>query len=99
MDSLRTAPKIVANWKMSEHNRIHKICKRHSWCNGYHYRNGHSDPSSNPSQSTNSVGKCMNLTILHPVRGKIVGQSGFFSLGMATGLEGKTRYSNLLNCA
>ena len=40
--------------------------------------------------STNILGKVMNPIILPPAMGKIVGQTGFFSLGEATSLgEGK----------
>ena len=56
--------------------------------------NGHID-SSNPvsiSRSTNTVGKGMNPISLPPAISKIVGQTGLFSLSMATGLEkGKFR--------
>ena len=49
-------------------------------------------------QSTNTLGKGMNLIILSPVMGKIVVPTGPFSLGMATYLgEGKTLNLNLLN--
>ena len=42
------------------------------------------------SHSTNTLGKGMNLIILPPGMGTIVGQTGFFSLGDATSLgEGK----------
>ena len=42
------------------------------------------------SYSTNTLGKGMNPVILPPSMGKIVGQTGFFSLGEATSLgEGK----------
>ena len=42
------------------------------------------------SHSTNTLGKGMNPIILPPAMGKIVGQTGFFSLGEATSLgEGK----------
>ena len=58
--------------------------------------NGHGDTSSNPgktdciSRSTNTLGKGMNSIILPPAMGKIVGQTGSFSLGEATSLgEGK----------
>ena len=56
--------------------------------------NGHSDTSSNPGEdislSTNTLGKGMNPIILPPAMGKIVGQTGLFSLGKATSLgEGK----------
>ena len=64
-------------------------------------RNVLGDPSSNPelkflneavciSQSTNTVGKGMNQTILFTVMSKIVGQVILFSLGITTSLrEGK----------
>ena len=40
--------------------------------------------------STNTLGKSMNPIILPPAMGKIVGQTGLFSLGEATSLgEGK----------
>ena len=52
------------------------------------------------SHSTNTLGKGMNPIILPPAMGKIVGQTGFFSLGEATSLgERKTLNSNLLNSA
>ena len=55
--------------------------------------NGHGDTSSNPDcipHSINTLGKGMNLIILPPAMGKIVGQTRFFSLGEATSLgEGK----------
>ena len=38
------------------------------------------------SHSTNTHGKGMNLIILPPAMGKIVGQTEFFSLGEATSL-------------
>ena len=42
------------------------------------------------SHCTNTLGKGMNLIILPPAMGKIVGQTRFFSLGEATSLgEGK----------
>ena len=42
------------------------------------------------SHSTNTLGKGMNPIILPSAMGKIVGQTGFFSLGEATSLgEGK----------
>ena len=42
------------------------------------------------SLSTNTLGKGMNPTILPPAMGKIIGQIGLFSFGMATSLgEGK----------
>ena len=42
------------------------------------------------SHSANILEKGMNPTILPPSMGNIVGQTGLFSLGMATGLgEGK----------
>ena len=42
------------------------------------------------SHSTNTLGKGMNLIILPPGMGKIVGQTRFFSFGEATSLgEGK----------
>ena len=42
------------------------------------------------SHSTNTLGKGMNPIIPPPAMGKIVGQTGFFSLGEATSLrEGK----------
>ena len=42
------------------------------------------------SHSTNTLGKGMNPIILPPAMGKIVGQTGFFSLGEVTCLgEGK----------
>ena len=42
------------------------------------------------SHSINTLGKGMNPIILLPGMGKIVGQTGFFSLGEATSLgEGK----------
>ena len=40
------------------------------------------------SHSTNTLGKGMNPIILLPAMGKIVGQTGFFSLGEATSLGG-----------
>ena len=39
------------------------------------------------SQSTNTLGKGMHQIILSPNMEKIEGQSGPFSLGMATGLR------------
>ena len=55
--------------------------------------NGRGDTSSNPdciSHCTNTLGKCMNPTILLPAMGKIVELTRFFSLGEATSLgEGK----------
>ena len=41
------------------------------------------------SHSVNTLGKSMNPTILPPAIGKIVGQTGFFNLGMATSLGEK----------
>ena len=42
------------------------------------------------SHGTNTLKKSMNLTILLPAMGKIVGQTGLFSLGRGIGLgEGK----------
>ena len=42
------------------------------------------------SHSTNTLGKGMNPIILPSAMGKMVGQTGFFSLGEATSLgEGK----------
>ena len=40
------------------------------------------------SHGANTLEKGMNATLL-PHLVKIVGQTGFFNLGMATGLEGK----------
>ena len=45
-----------------------------------------------------SLGKGMNPIILPPAMSKIVGQTGFFSLGEATSRR-KTLNSNLLNSA
>ena len=39
------------------------------------------------SHNVNILGKGMNLIIPPPAIGKIVGQTGIFNLGMATGLE------------
>ena len=39
------------------------------------------------SHCTNNLGKGMNPIILPPAMGKIVGQTRFFSLGVATSLE------------
>ena len=42
------------------------------------------------SHSTNNLGKGMNPNIISPALGKIVGPTGFFSLGETTSLgEGK----------
>ncbi len=42
------------------------------------------------SHNTNTFAKGMNLIILPPAMRKIVGETGFFSLGVATSLgEGK----------
>ena len=58
--------------------------------------NGHGDSSSNLDETdcishcTNTLGKGRNLIILPPAMGRIVGQTGFFSLDEATSLgEGK----------
>ena len=48
------------------------------------------------SHRTNTLGKGMNPIIRPTAMGKIVGQTGFFSLGEATSLgEGKLLNSNL----
>ena len=39
------------------------------------------------SYSANTLRRCIEPTILSPATGKIVGQTGFFSFGMATSLE------------
>ena len=41
----------------------------------------------------NTVGKFMNPTILTPAIGKIDGQTGFFNLGMVTGLGKRKLWS------
>ena len=55
--------------------------------------NGHGDTSSNPGDwlhCTNTLGKGLNPIILPPAMGKIVGQTGFLTLGEVTSLgEGK----------
>ena len=47
------------------------------------------DETDRISYSTNTLGKGMNPVILPPAMGKIVRQTGFFSLDEATSLEGK----------
>ena len=69
------------------------------WCNGYRRKKWirrHEfkilDETDCISHSTNTLGKGMNPIILPPAMGKIVGQTGFFSLDKATSLgEGKLR--------
>ena len=55
------------------------------------------DESVSISHSASILKKGMDPTILPPVKGKIVGQTKLFSLGMATGLGERKLSSNLLN--
>ena len=64
------------------------------WCNGYHRRNWtQRDEFKSSTRLTafhTALGKGMNPIILPPAKGKIIGQTRFFSLGEATSLgEGK----------
>ena len=66
------------------------------WCNGYLRRKWTRrqilDETDCISHSINTLGKGMNPIILPSAMGKIVGQTGFFSLGEATSL-GKGKLS------
>ena len=68
---------------------------RHLWCNGYHRRKWTCQPDFKSWTKLFAFQIVLIPSILPPSIGKIVGQTGFFNLGMANSLrKGKLHIKN-----